>query len=350
MKHIVHVCLIVAFLLTGCSEKKSNTKIDETSKVLYVLNQGAFMMVDASLSVIDRDSLTIRNDLFYDMNGRQIGDILQSATLIDDKLYLVVNNSQKIEIIHPQTYLSMATVTTPDGSSPRYLVNGLNNSYYVTDLYSSNLYKYSTITNALEKTITVGSNPDGIAVIENYAYIALSGFGTGKKVIVLELFKDEIEKQITVNDNPVKVIEADDMIWVVSIGAYNDFADPNDDTPGAIQMIDPITKTVAKKYEFEGHPGDFTIDSKNKYIYITYNGLKRLDYSGQTISDPEHLKDESYYGLFYDEDTERLYAADAGNFSQKGRIDIFDKDMNIIKSLNTGVAPGGFLKAEFDIE
>ncbi|MEZ4762990.1 MAG: hypothetical protein R3C26_07265 [Calditrichia bacterium] len=45
-------------------------------------------------------------------------------------------------------------------------------------------------------------------------------------------------------DGPQWIRESGGMLQVLCIGAYGDFSDPNDDTPGGIWLIDPATNSV----------------------------------------------------------------------------------------------------------
>eukprot|EP01034_Spumella_vulgaris_P009002 gene9002-11428_t len=68
--------LIVPLAFTGCKKDDPEEPADTTFK--------------------GNDSL--KTDIFQSVNGAPLGDILQSMTYINDRAYIVVNNSGKIEI------------------------------------------------------------------------------------------------------------------------------------------------------------------------------------------------------------------------------------------------------------
>ena len=66
---------------------------------VFILDEGNFRGGNGSLSFFSYDSMKIFNDLFYNVNGRPLGDVPNSILLKEDKVYIVVNNSGNIEVI-----------------------------------------------------------------------------------------------------------------------------------------------------------------------------------------------------------------------------------------------------------
>ena len=63
---------------------------------MLVLNEGNFQFSNASLTFYDPIADTVCNNLFYKVNDAPLGDVGESMTLVDGKLYIVVNNSNLI--------------------------------------------------------------------------------------------------------------------------------------------------------------------------------------------------------------------------------------------------------------
>lgn len=72
-------------------------------------------------------------DVFKQANNKVLGDVLQSMSIINDKLYLVVNNSGKVEVLDKRNFISISTIAGL--RSPRYIEAVSSNKAYISDLY-----------------------------------------------------------------------------------------------------------------------------------------------------------------------------------------------------------------------
>ena len=63
----------------------------------------------------------VENNIFSQINSFQLGDVVQSMNIIDEKAYIVVNNSSKIEVANIDSMNSIATIQGL--ISPRYIPN-----------------------------------------------------------------------------------------------------------------------------------------------------------------------------------------------------------------------------------
>lgn len=349
-KFTLLILCTLTFFLYACDTTSNNSdKDDVAEQKMYVLNEGAFMGdPDASVTEIDLTDMSTRQNVFQSQNNRPLGDILQSALVDDDRMYLVVNNSQKIEVVDPQTLTSIETIITPDGSSPRY-IEEVNNELFVTDLYGQYVYVYNKDSYELTDSIQVGMNPDGIAEVDDYLFVANSGFGFENTISVIYAPSKEVTATIEVNDNPGTVREVNDMIWVMSVGRYDDWnTEANEQTPGALQMIDPFTQSVVKSFSFDGHPGDFVVDEDNKKVYVNFGGAVRmLDYSGTEIADEGVVIDNSsLYALYYEDEEDRLIASEVQSFDQRATVIFYNQGFSVDTTITAGIAPGDFVVIE----
>src|SRR5690606_37911315 len=95
--------------------------------------------------------------------GLPIGDVLNSAALVGDELWLVVNNSHRITRVNPNTLQRIGTINIPDNGSPRGIVQPGNGKVYVPLLYAKSVAVIDIATKAVAGNIEVGTNPEGIA-------------------------------------------------------------------------------------------------------------------------------------------------------------------------------------------
>ena len=69
--------------------------------MVLVCNEGNFRWGNASAGILNLSNQKWVEDGFKQVNGRSLGDVLQSATYWNENWWLVVNNSSKIEGIIP---------------------------------------------------------------------------------------------------------------------------------------------------------------------------------------------------------------------------------------------------------
>lgn len=345
MKTFLLPLLMSAALIFGaCSDNSENDELPELSGI-YVLNEGNFGQANASITSFNLSTGSVSQNVFNSTNGRPLGDLLHSATRIDDKLYLVVNNSHKIEVVDPETFSSIATIEIADQASPRFMAKVGENKAYVTNLYGNTVSIIDLVTMTEAGTIAVGSNPEGIAVFGERAYIANSGFGNGNTLSVINTATDQVIDEITVGDNPINLyIDELDRLWVVCAGAYNDYSTPDDDTPGELYVLNAETGAELASLEVGGHPGDLVLNASAGKGYISNGGIYEVNTTNFTVSD-NPIVNRSYYAIALtttEEGELSLWAADAGNFSQNGMAYRFSSEGTKVDSFATGIIPGGF--------
>ena len=87
---------------------------------IFILNEGTFQFGNATLDYYDFQDKVLYNNAYETRNGKKLGDVLQSLTRYGNTGYLVVNNSQKIELIDMHTLQSKGQIT--GFVSPRYML------------------------------------------------------------------------------------------------------------------------------------------------------------------------------------------------------------------------------------
>ena len=148
---------------------------------IYVANQGNFSDGDGSVTQLP---------FFYESGGAptqlfegQLGTILQSATLIDDRLYLVGNSANKIDVVDARTNARIGEITG-GFSGPRYLEDiGLRpgKAYVTNQVYggTSFVLPVDLAARTTGAPIPVDGLPETLAVVGDSVYVALGTFGPG---------------------------------------------------------------------------------------------------------------------------------------------------------------------------
>jgi len=174
--------------LTGCVKDPVSALREvpvPSARGVYIINQGNYGRANSSLSYYDLTTFHVYNDVFSAVNGKNLGDVAQVMTIRGSSGYVVVNNSQKIEIIDLATNLNTGTISTGSGSSPGPMAFVNDTLALVTDLYANALMLVNVPGRRVTGAISVGANPAGIAISQGKAYVSNSGFGIGRTVSVV---------------------------------------------------------------------------------------------------------------------------------------------------------------------
>src|SRR5690554_4322004 len=101
--------------------------VDEVgySKGTFVVCEGAFNTNSGTIMYMN-DTVSI-SDVFAEVNNRPLGDVVQSMHVYDTLAYIVVNNSQKIEVVNLVTFQSIATIRGV--SFPQHVIQVQNNVF-----------------------------------------------------------------------------------------------------------------------------------------------------------------------------------------------------------------------------
>ncbi|MEX0720244.1 MAG: YncE family protein [Balneolaceae bacterium] len=341
--HFLKILLAALFIFTGCNTQSDPDEV--TLAGVYVLNEGNIGQANASITSYNPETGEVFQNVYESVNGVPIGDALQSATLIDGRLYLVVNNSHKIEVVEPETFLNIGTINIADEASPRYIAKAGENKAYVTNLYANTVSIINLESMEETGSIDVGANPEGIAVVGTKAFVANSGFGSGNTVSVINTETDTVKETISVGDNPVGVqADASGRVWVVCVGAYDDFNTESEDesTPGELFVLNGETGTEIEQIRVGGHPGELVLDSEFGKGYLSNGTVFQINTTTYEIENENFIRGFYALGLSTLDGEIFLWGADAGNFSQDGTAFQFDLSGAKIDSFSTGVIPGHF--------
>ena len=220
MKRVIALSILVG-MMTSCKKDKNEETVTPpavTEGSVYVLNEGNFMGNNASITFID-GSGTVTADPYFDANGVSLGDVLQSMVISNDKVFAVLNNSNKVEVFNVSNFANVGTISSVD--YPRYIVDGGNGKLYLSSgSMAGNVIVINPSTMSIEATIPVGNGPDRMLVENGKLFVCNSGgWSTDNTVSVIDLNTNAVVETITVGDRPAD-IAADETgdIWVLCSG------------------------------------------------------------------------------------------------------------------------------------
>ncbi len=330
-------------LFASCRKDKqdpiSSPQLTAERKGLFVLCEGSFNGNNSSLTYYDYDSKILTQDQFAKVNNRGLGDTGNDIKVYGSKMYIIVNVSSTIEVVNAKTAASIKNIKMDDAGKdrqPRYIVFNKNKAFISS--YDGTVAVMDTTSLTIEKYITVGRNPEQMAIANGKLYVANSGGldfnNPDKTVSVIDLNTLTEIKKITVVVNP-RGVAADQYgdVYVLSSGNYTDIN-------ASMAIIDSKTDLVKKQNDFDG--GSMII--KDDFAYIsTYDHVKVYNVKTETIEKEDFITDgttiTSPYGVAVDNLTGEVFITDAKNYISNGEVFCFDKDGHKKYSIATGINP-----------
>lgn len=127
--------LSASFIFSSCSsDDNDGGPAGEFASGVFVVNEGNFQDADGSITHYNSGNGTATQAIYNTTNnGAILGDVVQSMSISGDLAYLVVNNSNKVEVVNANTFESEYTIT--DVSLPRYFTT-FNGKGYITEWVS----------------------------------------------------------------------------------------------------------------------------------------------------------------------------------------------------------------------
>lgn len=250
-------------------EKEPEERIENA---LLILNQGSWEGNNSTVALYDLEKKSIDKDFFKTTNSRGLGDTGNDMIRYGEKIYVVVNASNTVEVISAKDGKSLKQINFKNDAGvakqPRFAV-GHGGKVYVTS-FDNTVSRIDTTSLAIDGSVVVGRNPEGICAVGNKLYVANSGgldYATGNydstvSVIDVATFK-EVDK-IEVGKNPFLVFpdsQGDIYVSVRAIWSGWDLI-----APGALKRIKSGTDEVGTIEGIEA--GEFTIVNDKAYIVI----------------------------------------------------------------------------------
>ena len=229
---------ITLLLLVGCSSNPIVDNTEQTTHWVFVANEGNFGASNGSISMINN------NDEVY--NVEEVGDVVQSLEVYEDKLIVVVNNSHMIKVYD----------ITEDGLS----LPGIEIS-------------------------TDNSSPRELVVVDNKVYF--TNWNT-KDIKVLNLFNYNIESSISVDGLPESIVSDGSYLWV-GIMMNEDYS-----SASSVVKIDINTNLIVETYEVGLGPTSLVVDENDVYVARTFYDENWIPFYGSSKIDGSDIIINNY--------------------------------------------------------
>lgn len=331
-------------------------------KGFYILNEGNMGSNKCTLDYFDYAKGNYYRNIYAEINPdvlKELGDVGNDIKIYGSKMYIVVNVSNKIEVLDAKTAKRIKSIPL---QNCRYLAfNGgkVYASSYVgpvdinPNAPKGKVVEIDTASLAIQREATVGYQPEEIEVVGNQLFVANSGgymvpnYDKTVSVIDLNTFTEKKKYDVAINLHRLKKDNYGDL-YITSRGDYYN-------VPSSLYLVDAATGTIKK--DFHIAVSDMTIVNDklyyfgNEFNYNTHGYVKTFGIidvkTEQVISNK--IIDKEYediiktpYGIAVNPITEDIYITDARNYVSTGYVYCFDKNGHFKWKTEGGNIPAHF--------
>lgn len=370
--HAITFLTLLVLLAGACREDEmivlsSSTKVTSPlvgSKVkgFYQLNEGNMGMNRASIDYFDYTTGYYTLNLFSERNPqivKELGDVGNDLQIYGNKVYAVINCSNYIEVFDVNTTRHIKEIKIPNC---RYIAFHEGKAYVSSyagpvqidpNAEIGFVAEIDTVTLEVTRTVSVGYQPDEIAVCNGKLYVANSGgyrvpnYDRTVSVIDLETFTELKKIDVAINLHRVRVDKRGD-VYVSSRGDYNKTA-PN------LYVIDSQTDEVKLKLDIPVGgmcmSGDLlyyysvayhSVSGQNKVTYGILDTRTKKQITDQIITDGTERNILIPYGIAVNPASKEILITDAQNYVVSGYIYCYTPEGKLKWQTIGGNIPGHF--------
>lgn len=340
IKVILSAALLVA-LISSCKKDKTYDQAPKVTTGLYVMSEGGFGLNNSTLTYYSFSSNTAVTDYYQNVNGNGLGDTGNDILLYGGKMYIVMNGSGYVQVADVLTAKAIKQlpfqISGGGNREPRYAVPYKNK--VLVSSYDGTVAVIDTASLSIDKFITVGSNPEGMAVWNDKLYVANSGGlnavqDSTLSVVDLSSMTETSKIKVGLNPNAV-VTDSSGNVYVACQGNYSTIGPKLVKVSTATNTVVKSADTSVAKMRY--HNG--VLYAIGGYGAPSVRTLSLTDFS-QTSSNfiTDGTKVVTPYGVNVDVATGDVYVTDAKDYSSSGEVFCFDKTGK--KKFSFSVTPG----------
>ena len=372
---------VIISILSSCREDEHivvsdvqiiRDKIDPNSKIagMYLVNEGNMGSNKCTLDFLDYTEGIYMRNIYPERNPtvvKELGDVGNDVQIYGNKLYIIVNCSNKVEVLDARTGVRIKQIEMPNC---RYICfrreHAYVSSYVAGVLIDPNaplgaVFKIDTASLQVVDKVTVGYQPEEMVVLGDYLYVANSGgyrvpyYDNTVSVVEFEGFHQEQQIVVGLNLHRIKA-DKYGKLWVSSRGNYNDIYSPYGSVPSNLFVLDKrvgynemiVTDTInvpCSNMDIHGdslylysHDYD-NITQQSTLTYGIINIKTKKVVSKNFITDGTEKEIKMPYGISIHPETGDIYVTDAKNYVSTGTLSCYNKEGKRKWRVSTGDIP-----------
>ena len=371
MKKLIYL-LFTMLLFTACREddeifipESINVSSPEFTSItgFYLLNEGNMGSNKSTLDYYDYTTGVFTRNIYGYANPdvpKEMGDVGNDIAIYGNRLYAVINCSNKIEVMDVATAKRIGQIDIPNCRYIKFhkgyaYITSYAGPVEINPDYQQIGYVAKVDTASLEVVdrCLVGYQPDGIEIMGDKIYVANSGgyivpnYENTVSVIDIKSF-EEIERiDVAVN---LHYVMADNhgCLWISSRGDYYDI-------PSRLYCYDVRKKRMVTSLDvpvsdmciqgdsiYAVSAGWSNVTSSYNVTYSIVDVNLKAKVTDNFITDGTDVKIKMPYGIAVNPITKEIYVTDAKNYVNPGTLYCFDKDGILKWSVRTGDIPAHF--------
>ncbi len=350
MKKAGFLLFFVVIILWGCEKKDGpwphtkNSSSDQTAdslistasekSFLIISNEGNFGWGNASLSIYYPDEKKVLNNVFQSVNHYNLGDVFQSAYVFDQWIFLMIDNSHKIEVIEKETFKKVKTISN-NVFSPRYFLPVSPDKAYVTSIWGKRIHVLNL--NSLEVSHTVYYYQPTEKMLP-YGDKVLVSCPQSNKILIIDSQTDKIIDSLETAEFPNSMVtDVNQNLWVACSG--------NSNGSGWLQKFNLLSNQKVAEFAFPSNqkPQHLQTDATRNYLLYFNNGnIYQMHISDNDLPTVPVLQttNMNVYNFSIDVQNNEYYITDAKDYIQPGDVYRVDQNFQFTDTFQVGIIPG----------
>ena len=331
---------------------------------MYLVNEGNMGSNKCTLDYLDYVHGYYVRNLYSERNPnviKELGDVGNDIRIYGSRLYVVVNCSNKIEVMNAYTGRRIGQINIPNCRYIRLHRGFAYVSSYVGPVQLNNpnavkgaVYKIDTLTLKPTAKCTVGYQPDELEIVGDYIYVANSGgymapnYDNTVSVVEIDGFKQVEKIPVAINLHHIKA-DTEGKLWVTSRGDYQGipsklFVLSKKKGRNEMQVTDTLDIPCSNfcisgdsLYYYSTEWNNYT--QSNTITYGIVNTKTKKQVSDKFITDGTEKDITIPYGIDIHPETREIYVTDAKNYVSSGVLHCYSPDGIRKWSVRTGDIP-----------
>ncbi|MBO4564877.1 MAG: YncE family protein [Bacteroidaceae bacterium] len=373
-KLIIYIAVLAAII--GCRTDETINYAEETETGvpgsptvqaelagMYVLNEGNMGSNKCTLDYLDFCSGIYTRNMYAMVNPgvpMELGDVGNDIQIYGSQLWMVINCSNKVEVCQASDAKRIGLVDIPNC---RYVT--FDGGYAYVSSYvgpvtidpnarKGRVYKVDTLTLTVVDTVTVGYQPEEMAVVDGKLYVANSGgyrvpnYDHTVSVIDLETFEEERTIDVAINLHRCRADQYGNL-WVTSRGdGYDEPArlyclSREGDGPMNVTSVFDISISdlciVGDSLYYIG--SSFNYITMENELSMGILDIRKYELVTGTVFDSPKIEEiKMPYGIIVNPIDRDFYLMDAMDYVTPGKLLHFKADGTFDFEVRTGDIPG----------
>ncbi|MEI8134530.1 MAG: hypothetical protein WCH46_05545 [bacterium] len=326
---VLLLTIIFALGLSSCEKVTAPRQLNATftDSTLFVLSEGLFGNNNAEL-----DGYSLKKDVLQKSIISPLGDVGNDIQIIGNRLYVLLENSNKILSVNPDSTNDRFAINFPNGSTPYNMAKVSETEIWVSELTSKNVGVFNPQNNSFF-SIPIDTSLAYLSIFKGKAYLLTNA----NMLEVLDVATWAVLGKTYMGDYPAQIcIDTARNSLLVLI--YGDASVAK--TASKIFWVDPTT------YKKTDSVTIASTDFANQMIltgtkaFLTFGD--RLGYLNLDSHTLFKFNDSVYYKGIYDPFNDQLILG-KGSYTAPGNVDIVDATTGAVKkTFGGGLLPGHF--------